>query len=131
MTKGEQAVAYKHGGMNCCQAVLRAFQPESGLDAETLGKLGAAFGVGMGCFETTCGALVAAGMLLGLGTYRGAPVLRDAKGLVQGFQARCGATRCADLKGLATGQVLCPCDDCVRAACALCEEFFQKTDFPS
>ena len=34
---------------------------------------------------------------------------------------RCGAERCADLKGRDTGVMLCPCDDCVRNAVIECE----------
>ncbi|MGX8699547.1 MAG: C-GCAxxG-C-C family (seleno)protein, partial [bacterium] len=87
MNKQETAVALKHGGMNCAQAVLLAFQEESGLDAETLKKLGAPFGVGMGGFDATCGSLLAAGLLLGLKNYEGKPILRDARALADAFRA--------------------------------------------
>ena len=81
MDKKETAVQYKHSGYNCCQAVLMAYQEELGLSEEMIKKLGASYGVGMGCMGATC-----------------------------------GATVCKDLKGLETGKVLCPCDDCVRNA---------------
>ena len=38
-------------------------------------------GVGMGGMEATCGALIAAQMLMGLKTWRGRPVLKDARGV--------------------------------------------------
>lgn len=36
--------------------------------------------------------------------------------LVAGFQEKCGATICKDLKGIETGRVLCSCPECVRNA---------------
>lgn len=116
MDRASKAVELKHSGCNCAQAVLLAFEDMSGLYADTLKKLGAGFGVGMGCLNATCGALCAAQMLQGLIKYRGAPILADAKMLNKGFEQLCGATECADLKGVKTGRVLCECDDCVRNA---------------
>ena len=117
--KQEYAVLLKHSGYNCCQAVLCAFAPEAGLPVETLRKMGAAFGVGMGGMEATCGALCAAEMLLGCFAYQGAPILRPARTLHQRFTEICGASICKDLKGLTGGRILCECDDCVRNAVAL------------
>ena len=122
MEKKELAVHLKHSGCNCCQAVLCAFTAESGLPEEALRKLGAGFGVGMGCMEATCGALVGAQLLLGLRQYSGKPILADAKTLHQAFAKKCGASICKDLKGRDTGVVLCECDDCVRNAVELVEE---------
>ena len=116
------AVSLKHGGYNCCQAVLCAFADETDLPRESLLALGAGFGVGMGTMEATCGALIAAELLLGLKRYAGKPLLRDAAALHRAFEARCGAVICKDLKGAANGAPVCPCDDCVRAAAALAEE---------
>ena len=39
-----------------------------------------------------------------------------ARQLVAGFQEKCGATICKDLKGIETGRVLCSCPECVRNA---------------
>ena len=116
MDKKEQAVAYKHSGCNCCQAVLMAYAEKLGLSKEDIMKLGASFGVGMGCMGATCGSLVGAGMILGMQEYEGKPILRTAKQLYGEFEKLSGATVCKDLKGLETGQVLCECDDCVRNA---------------
>ena len=118
---GEYAVLLKHGGYNCCQAVLCAYCREAGLPAATLRRLGAGFGVGMGCMEATCGALIGAQMLLGLNKFVGRPLLGDAKRLYAAFEAACGAALCKDLKGVEAGFALCPCDDCVRRA-ILCLE---------
>ena len=121
MDRKEYAVKLKHSGLNCCQAVLCAFADEVDLTEEELKKLGSAFGVGMGCLEATCGALVGAQMLMGLKKYEGRPVLRDAASTLRSFETACGATICKDLKGRDTGVVLCECDDCVRNAVEIAE----------
>ena len=115
MTKEERAaraVLNRRTGCNCCQAVLLAYADEAGLTEEQLMQLGRAFAVGMGGMEATCGALIGAGMLLGL--KGGAPA--QARRLHEGFTTACGATICRELKGIGTGQVLCPCEECVRNA---------------
>ncbi len=121
MEKKEYAVELKHKGNNCAQAVLCAFADQVELDEQTLKKIGAAFGIGMGCMEGTCGALCAAEMFLGMKTYSGKPILRDAASLHREFSKRCGASLCKDLKGRDTGVVVCECDDCVRNAVEILE----------
>ncbi len=120
--RSERAVILKHSGYNCAQSVLCAFAKESGLDEETLKKLGAAFCAGMGAMNATCGALCAAEMLLGLIRYEGKPVLKDAAAIHAEFTSRCGASICRDLKGIDTGTMICSCDDCVRNAAAIISE---------
>ena len=122
MNKQELAVQLKHAGCNCCQAVLCAFADESGLSESQLRQLGAGFGVGMGCMEATCGALIGAQIILGIKTYSGKPILSTAKQLYQMFVQKCGASICKDLKGRDTGIVMCECDDCVRNAVGLLED---------
>ncbi|MCR5772436.1 MAG: C-GCAxxG-C-C family protein [Butyrivibrio sp.] len=122
MERKELAVELKHNGNNCAQAVLCAFEDEVGLSKEELRKIGAGFGVGMGCMESTCGALCGAQMVLGMKKYDGKPVLRDAAGILKEFENRCGATVCKDLKGRDTGVVVCDCDDCVRHAVEIAEQ---------
>ena len=114
MNRCEYAVELKHKGYNCAQAVLCAFADELDLSEEELKKFGASFGVGMGCMEATCGALIAAGMILGLKKHEGKPILRDATDIHRQFSDLCGASLCKDLKGRDTGVVICECDDCVR-----------------
>ena len=122
MDRREKAVELKHNGHNCCQAVLCAFDDELPLAEDDLNRIGAAFGVGMGCMEATCGALCAAEMILGMRKYEGRPILRDAAALHKAFTEKCGASICKDLKGKDTGVVLCECDDCVRNAVSILEE---------
>ena len=121
MERKELAVQLKHNRHNCCQAVLCAFADELDLSEDTLRQLGAGFGIGMGRMEATCGALVAAQMLLGLKKFAGRPVIRDAGVLYDRFDQLCGATLCKDLKGRDTGVVTCDCDDCVRHAVEIAE----------
>ncbi len=122
MDRKEKAVELKHNGHNCCQAVLCSFAEELDVPVETLRKLGAGFGVGMGCMEGTCGSLCGANMVLGLKTYEGRPILRDAAKLHQAFVKKSGASVCKELKGIETGVLLCDCDDCVRHSVEAAEE---------
>lgn len=124
MDKKEKAVELKHGGYNCAQAVLCVFTEETGLSEEFLKRIGAGFGVGMGCMEATCGALISAEILMGLEEYKGTPVLRNAREMHQKFTEKCGASICKDLKGRDTGSVICECDDCVRCAVELAEKLY-------
>ena len=121
MDRKEYAVQLKHSGYNCCQAVLCAFVDEVGMTEEELKRIGAAFGVGMGCLEATCGALIGAQILMGIKKYQGRTMLRDAAGVLRQFEGICKATLCKDLKGRDTGIVLCECDDCVRNAVTIAE----------
>ncbi len=126
MDKKEKAVQLKHSGCNCAQAVLCVFQEETGLPEEFLKRIGAGFGVGMGCMEATCGALIGAEMLMGLKEYKGKPVIRSARELHRAFTEKCGASICKDLKGRDTGKVICECDDCVRNAVDLAAELYGR-----
>lgn len=128
MDKKECAVKLKHSGYNCAQAVLCVFAEESGFSEDFLKRIGAGFGVGMGCMEATCGALIGAQMLMGLKEYRDRPVLKTARELHQAFTEKCGASVCKDLKGRDTGIVICECDDCVRCAVELAEAFYKRDD---
>lgn len=100
---------------NCTQSVLKVFEDILPIDDETLMRLSAGYAAGMGCMESTCGALIGAVMVAGIVTDgKGTP--RISKELVQNFKEKCGATICKDLKGIETGKVLCPCPECVRNA---------------
>ena len=65
--------------------------------------------------RTARGALIGAVMTAGILTDgKGTPAV--SRQLVAGFQEKCGATICKDLKGIETGRVLCSCPECVRNA---------------
>lgn len=65
--RAAQAAAWKATGQcNCAQAVMKAFEDKLPVDADTLMKLGAGYAAGMGCMESTCGALIGAVMVAGI-----------------------------------------------------------------
>lgn len=107
---------------NCCQAVLLAFEDLLPYDKESLLMLGSTFGSGMGGMMGTCGALVGAEMVLGILSGRTSGMNGNSRRLFQAFEEKCGASRCIDLKGVLTGNMLCSCEDCVRRAIELVEE---------
>ena len=126
--RAAQAAAWKAAGQcNCAQAVLKAFEDKLPVDADTLMKLGAGYAAGMGCMESTCGALIGAVMVAGVVTDgKGTPHI--SKELLQNFQEKCGATICKDLKGVETGAPLCPCPECVRNAVLALGEVLGEKD---
>ena len=107
---------------NCCQAVLLAFEDMLPYDKDSLLMLGSTFGSGMGGMMGTCGALVGAEMVLGILSGRTSGMNGNSRRLFQAFEEKCGASRCIDLKGVLTGNMLCSCEDCVRRAIELVEE---------
>lgn len=114
--KAETASELKRkGACNCCQAVVKVFADELGVGEETLLAASSGFAAGMGCMESTCGALIGAVIVAGLKN-GGKAVPQKARTLLSAFKKSCGATICADLKGITTGKVLCECDQCVRNA---------------
>lgn len=119
MTLTERAAAAAElkatGQCNCTQSVVKVFEDKLPVESDTLRMLAAGYAAGMGCMESTCGALIGAVMVAGILTEgRGTPAV--ARALVRRFEQRCGATICKELKGAATGVPLCPCPECVRNA---------------
>ena len=119
--------ARRKRGMNCCQAVLVAFADELGRDEKELLRLGSGFGSGMGTMEGTCGALVGAVMVSSLLSPDG-EAMKNSRTIMTRFRELCGgATVCRDLKGVATGKLLCSCESCVRNAVLAVEEAVKAT----
>lgn len=98
----------------------------TGIDEETLRNVGNAFAAGMGNMEGTCGALVGAGVVLGLATKDKAKSVKAMRQIMTQFQQRNGATQCKLLKGVGTGKVLRECPLCVADAAELLEEQLDK-----
>ncbi len=107
---------------NCAQAVVCTYCDLVGLPEQTALDIAGAYGTGMGNMEGTCGAVVGAGMIIGLATKdRNLSRARMAQ-LMTRFQERNGATRCRLLKGIDNGKVLRDCQDCVADASEFLEE---------
>lgn len=66
--KGIAAERKRCGSHNCTQAVLCTYHDFTGIDEGDIKNAGNAFAAGMGNMEGTCGALVGAGIVLGLAT---------------------------------------------------------------
>lgn len=101
---------------NCAQAVVCTYCDIVGLPEDVAMDIAGAYGTGMGNMEGTCGALVGAGMIVGLATKDRNLSRSRMKRIMTDFQQRNGATRCSLLKGVGTGKVLRECCDCVADA---------------
>ena len=110
------------GSHNCAQAILHTYADIAGVDEETAMNMANAFGAGMGCTEGTCGALVGAGMVLGMVNKDKAKSMKQMREMMTKFQQRNGATQCKLLKGVDTKVALRECPDCVADAAEFLEE---------
>ncbi len=121
--RAEKAAMLKaQGKCNCCQAVLSVYKDKIDIDENLLNTLGSGFAAGMGCMQSTCGALIGSVMVAGFLTEgKGTPVV--AKTVLEEFKRKSGALICRDLKGIDTGKVLCDCPDCVKHAVEALEQF--------
>ncbi len=122
-TRAELAAEKKRCGThNCAQAVVSTYCDLVGLDASASMDVAGAFGTGMGNMEGTCGAIVGAGMVIGLAT-RDRKLSRERMRLLMTrFEERNGATVCRLLKGAGTGVPLRDCPGCVADACEILED---------
>jgi C_GCAxxG_C_C family probable redox protein len=121
----------RKGTHNCAQAVLDTYADVVGADPALLMRLGRGFAAGMGNGDGTCGAIVGAGMIIGLATESRPASVKAMGALMQKFAARCGSTKCSELKGIATGCPLRSCPDCVSDASELLEEALSQLDTPA
>lgn len=120
--KYKAAEMLENGTHNCAQAIICTYADMVGIDEETGRNLGNAFGSGMGNMEGTCGALVGAGIVLGMATKEKAKARKAMRQIMTQFQQRNGATQCKILKGVGTGIVLRQCAGCVADAAEFLEE---------
>ena len=107
---------------NCAQAILHTYADVAGIDEEVAMDIANAFGAGMGNMEGTCGALVGAGMVLGMVRKDKAKSMKQMREIMTKFQERNGATQCKLLKGVGTKTVLRACPDCVADAAEFLEQ---------
>ena len=116
------------GSHNCAQAILCTYADKAGIDEETAMNIANSFGTGMGNMEGTCGALVGAGITLGMFTKDRAMSMKGMKQMMTKFQQRNGATQCKLLKGVGTMVVLRECPECVADAAEFLEEQLDDKD---
>lgn len=107
---------------NCAQAILHTYADVAGISADEAMSIAGAFGGGMGNMEGTCGALVGAGLVLGLANKDRVKSMRQMRQVMAKFQERNCATQCKLLKGVGTRVVLRECPDCVADAAEFLEE---------
>ncbi|MDG3087345.1 C-GCAxxG-C-C family protein [Vibrio hannami] len=113
--KNKQAAKYFHGeeGLNCAQAVLKAFQPESGMTDFTI-KSAQVAGGGR-AKDGVCGALYAVQMVFGEG--------KATDDVVENFVKQNGSPLCQDIK-----TTECQCREYVRTATELAEKHIDMLD---
>ena len=129
-TRIEQVVERHKKGYSCSQAVGCSYCDLVGMDEETMFKVTEGFGIGMGNFSGTCGALTAVATLAGLLNSNGDLEARNSKaatfklvrGIMEEFKQMNGSVICHELKGMETGQMLRSCRDCVIDAANLAEK---------
>lgn len=120
--KNTAAEKKRCGKYNCAQAVICTYCDIAGIDETTAQNIGNAFAAGMGNTEGTCGAIVGAGVVLGLAKKDRVAAAKAMRQLMNKFAERNGATQCKVLKGIETGKVLRECPDCVADAAEFLEE---------
>lgn len=120
--KFEAAEKKRSGCCNCAQSVICTYCDKAGVDEQTALNIGNSFAAGMGNMEGTCGALVGAGVVLGLINKDKAKSIKDMRQIMTKFQERNKTTQCKILKGIETQKVLRECPDCVADACEFLEE---------
>lgn len=118
-----QAVGHKQSGLfNCSQAVACSYADITGIDSESLKAITSAFGTGMGNLKGTCGALIGAGVILGLKLQDRVAARAAMKRMMERFEDKNHSTVCGCLKGVFGGQILRDCNGCVEDACRLLED---------
>lgn len=110
------------GRYNCTQSVLTTYPELTGLDEQTAMHMTDGFAAGMTNMEGTCGALVGAGLVLGLANKDKRKTFKQMRNVMTKFQERNHATQCKILKGIGTHKVLRECPLCVSDACEFLEE---------
>ena len=107
---------------NCAQAILHTYADIAGISEDDAMNIAGAFGGGMGNMEGTCGAIVGAGMILGLCCHNKTEAMQKMRQIMIKFQQRNTTTQCKLLKGIETKKVLRECPDCVADAAEFLEE---------
>lgn len=116
----------KSGTCNCAQSVACAFCNEVGVEFDTMAAITSAFGTGMGTMKATCGALIGAGVVLGLVERDRVRSRAAIKRVMEQFEQRNGASICRQLKGIDTGTPLRACNDRVADAAEFTLQYLKE-----
>ncbi len=134
-------------GYNCSQSVAAAYADALGIDRETMLRMSASFGAGIGRMRKTCGAVC--GMFIIAGMKTGATVGADQEGkrnnyatvraMADAFRAKNKSITCMTLLGLRKAEKSAqpsertpeyyktrPCLKMIEDACSIVEEFFPE-----
>ncbi len=122
-------------GFNCAQCVAVATADLAGTEPDTVFRIAAGFGSGMGDHSETCGAITGGIMSLGFANSNGMdePASRGqtkalTTQLVDRFRQKNGSTICADLKGLNGSPALRSCDGCIEDGVRITCELLQTIE---
>ncbi|MBR2274096.1 MAG: C_GCAxxG_C_C family protein [Alphaproteobacteria bacterium] len=126
--KGMAAEKKRSGKYNCAQAVICTYCDKAGIDENMALNLGNSFAAGLGNREGTCGALIGAGIVLGLINKNSAKSVKEMRLIMEKFAERNGATRCKELKGLNENKIIRECPDCVADSAEFLEEYIDKME---
>lgn len=108
MNRIEKAKELFKSGYNCSQSVVGAYSDLFGMDPQTAMRFAEGFGGGMGRMRSTCGAVSAMFMLVGLKMSKGiasdvetrTKIYETVRKMAAEFENENGSIICADLLGL-------------------------------
>lgn len=107
-------------GFNCAQSIACAYSDLVGVDEKTMFQLASGFGAGMGGMKATCGAvsgaIMVAGMMAQQKGYNKAETYKVCSQIPKMFEEKNKSLVCKEIKGIETGKVLRPCQDCILDA---------------
>lgn len=132
--KANRAAELFQNGYNCAQSVVCAFSEECNIKEEDAFRISEGFGSGITVKEM-CGAVSGMTMVIGLtnsignlenGESTKASTYADVKKYIENFHRETGSYLCREIKGLETGTPLCSCEQCVRKAAELTEQYLKE-----
>lgn len=123
--RGEEAVARKHNGHNCAQAIACTYADKVDMNEEKLYALTQAFGGGLASMDGHCGCLSGAAVIVSLLNDDKRITSSKIKKVSNAFKKRNSTVICRELKGLGGGKMLRSCDDCVRDVAEFLEEVIE------
>ena len=130
MDSKEKAIELHKKGYNCSQSIVCAFADRTDMDERDLFRLAEGLGFGMAVKET-CGAISGVCLLVGAVNSDGdlekpqskKTTYKLCKAMMNEFKETVGSLNCAEIKGIAGGEVLKSCDGCIEEAAEILEKY--------